>query len=148
MRAYMICPVRGRTDDEAAFLESFAQYLEEERGAAVYLPGRDTCIAERTENVTGIISQNLHFLANADMVYVYYNPSSIGSHFDLGMAWALDKPLYCLNIDDTLQYARDGDAHARAILERAYPVHHVRPDLAEGGAHGFTRESKGSNSDA
>ena len=89
MKIFIICSVRGMDEDYRQSLEEYAQLLEQE-GHKVYLPHRDT-----DQSATGleICTQNMTGLSEAEVVHVFYSEKSQGTHFDLGMAFALKKPL-------------------------------------------------------
>ncbi len=94
MKIFLICPVRNASASET---ESIAKYVGdlEQAGELVYWPARDT----KQNDPTGvrICTHNRQALAEADEVHVWWSPESKGSHFDLGMAWALRKPIKAAN---------------------------------------------------
>lgn len=95
-KGFLICPVRsGKYKGEA---ERWVEMLEEE-GVEVYYPPRDT---DQADDGVGlhICEQNRAAIESADSVYVIYDKDSKGSHFDLGMAFALRKPIRLINVDD------------------------------------------------
>ena len=118
MRIYLVCPVRKRTPEQQADLDEWVTSCEQEFGHEVYYPGRDTGVAEAPENATGITACNIHHIQIANEVHVYYEPGSTGSLFDLGVAWALNKPIALVNPIQIKQYADAGDAWAILLLER------------------------------
>lgn len=89
MRIYFACPVRQAGPDVRAALEQAAAKLEA-RGHTVYLPHRDT-----PQGLPGlaICRQNLAAIAGSDEVHLWYDESSSGVHFDLGVAFALGRPV-------------------------------------------------------
>ena len=90
-RAYLICPVRGHSPSES---EPYVVWLEG-RGWDVYWPHRDT----NQDDPVGleICMQNREAIERADCIFLIFDPSSSGSLFDLGMAFALEKPLVILD---------------------------------------------------
>lgn len=91
---FIICPVRGVTEEEKLFLNHYVNE-QERKGIKVYYPPRDT---DQTDPVgTEILSQNNHGIKNADEVHIYWNGKSIGSSFDFGEAYALRKPIILIN---------------------------------------------------
>lgn len=89
MKIFIICSVRGMDDEYKRQLEMYAELLEQE-GHAVHLPHRDT---NQKGTSTEICDQNRKAIADAECIHVFYSSDSLGTHFDLGVAWALRKPL-------------------------------------------------------
>lgn len=92
MRTFLIAPVRGKPG------EAFAAVVKElERGGFdVYWPARDT---DQSDNVGfQICSQNAAAIAAADVVHVIWDGKSQGCLFDLGIAFALKKPIIALDL--------------------------------------------------
>jgi nucleoside 2-deoxyribosyltransferase len=89
MRIFIICSVR---DIDAPYFDTVNAYARklEARGHRVHLPPRDT-----NQNKPGITicRQNLENIRRADEVHIFYNGRSQGTHFDMGMAFALGKPI-------------------------------------------------------
>jgi nucleoside 2-deoxyribosyltransferase len=83
---YLICPVRN---SELRF-DIYVASLEWE-GHKVHYPHRDA----PQDDPTGaeICAVHLAAMKAADAVHVMWDINSKGSHFDLGMAYALDKPI-------------------------------------------------------
>lgn len=84
MKIFLICPIRDKDQEEN---EHFTKLLEDQ-GHEVYYPARDT-------NQFGleleICNANYNAMVEADIVAIVYDRESKGSHFDLGMAFALGK---------------------------------------------------------
>ena len=89
MKIYIICSVRGMNESYRKMLERYVQDLEDERHQ-VHLPHRDT-----NQNARGvdICKQNMEAIIWADEIHVFYNYKSQGTHFDLGMAFILNKKI-------------------------------------------------------
>jgi len=85
--AFLICPVRGRDPRQYARLVSAL----EADGWAVHWPPRDT----DQEDATGyrICADNRTAIAAAQHVFVIWDGKSQGVLFDLGMAFAMGKPI-------------------------------------------------------
>ena len=94
-KIFLICSVRGATPEHRRELEEYTLQLERD-GAIVHLPHRDT-----NQCATGleICEQNFWAVVEADEVHIVYNPESQGSHFDMGVAFALGKPVVFVNED-------------------------------------------------
>jgi len=89
-RAFLICPVRGHSPSET---EHIVKELEDQ-GWTVHWPWRDT---DQDDPVgLRICKQNREAIANADRVFLVWDGKSTGCLFDLGMAFALNKPLTIL----------------------------------------------------
>jgi len=88
-RIFIICTVRNADDEYRLKLENYVESLEKE-GIIVHLPHRDT-----NQNATGIeiCTQNKEAIENSDEVHIFYNSKSTGTHFDMGVAFALSKPI-------------------------------------------------------
>lgn len=89
MKVFMICSVRGM---EAAYREQLEAYVEslENIGNAVHLPHRDT---DQSKSGIEICTQNMNAIREADEVHIDYKAESQGTHFDMGVAFALGKPI-------------------------------------------------------
>lgn len=88
MNVYIICAVRQATPERVAEIRAYAEARRAE-GHAVHFPPDDA----PQEDPTGkaICRTHLAAMKEADEVHVFWDVSSLGSHFDLGMAFALEK---------------------------------------------------------
>jgi hypothetical protein len=84
-RIFIICSVRDADDDYRAKLEAYADMLEE-NGAEVHLPHRDT---DQEQSGLDICRQNAMAINLSNEVHVFYSKESQGTHFDMGVAFAL-----------------------------------------------------------
>jgi nucleoside 2-deoxyribosyltransferase len=93
-KAFLICPVRGHDPSET---RQVVERLESE-GWAVHWPPRDT----NQDDATGynICSENLAAVRAADVVFVIWDGQSQGCLFDLGMAFALGKPVRVIGLPE------------------------------------------------
>lgn len=89
MKIFLICPVRNASKDVRIFLKAYVNKLEEQ-GHKVHYPPRDT---NQEQNGYAICAENAKAIKNADVVHVYYDETSKGTHFDMGVAFALGKPI-------------------------------------------------------
>lgn len=87
MKIYIISSVRNATDRERAGLEAYTDWLEDQNHE-VHLPHRDT---NQQASGLDICFENAAAISMADEIHIFYNEDSIGSHFDLGMVFALDQ---------------------------------------------------------
>jgi hypothetical protein len=91
-RSFLICPVRGH--DPAKFAETVARL--EAAGFDVHWPPRDT---DQDDPVgLRICRDNRAAIAAADIVHVIWDGKSQGGLFDLGMAFALGKPIAAVDV--------------------------------------------------
>ncbi len=86
---YVISSVRGATPNFRRRLEMYSTKLKNE-GHRVYLPHRDT---DQKMSTLEINQRNCEVIKRVDEVHVFYSSESQGSHFDMGIAFALDKPI-------------------------------------------------------
>ncbi len=85
---FIISSVRGQPKEYQEKLESYVAHLEKRHD--VHLPHRDT---NQKANGIDICFQNSLAIKDADEVHIFYSSASQGTHFDMGMAFALRKPL-------------------------------------------------------
>lgn len=85
---YLIMPVRQADEAMAARCREYLSLLEA-RGYTVHFPPRDA----PQDDPTGqqICEMHRRAMVAADEVHVIWDVNSKGSHFDLGMAYALHK---------------------------------------------------------
>lgn len=96
MKIFIICPVRGCTDEEREQIANYVSLLEDILSIEVYWPMRDTPQVDETSGLE-ILAANEQSLLAADEVHVWYNPKSQGTHFDLGIAYTARKRLMLIN---------------------------------------------------
>lgn len=95
MKIFLICPVRNATWEQLAAMATWINRAEALEGHKVYYPARDT---DQNDPIGyRICADNRHALENADRVAVFFDKESQGSLFDLGMAFALRKPIEIVN---------------------------------------------------
>lgn len=87
MNIFIICTVRDASKEYKQKLENYVQTLEEQ-GHTVHLPHRDT--NQKAASIA-ICAQNRQAIIDADEVHIFYSPTSQGTHFDMGMCFALKK---------------------------------------------------------
>lgn len=97
-RIFLVCPVRDAKPEEKKWIEEFVRDKTSE-GFTIHAPHLHT---RQTDLFGGyaICTQNAQALASADEIDIYYSKFSTGTAFDLGVAYALQKPLVLLNPDD------------------------------------------------
>ena len=89
MKIFIISPVTIATKKDREMLLEYAEGLELD-GHQVHLPLRDT---DQNHSLMGINHQNFDTIRSADEVHVFYRKKSKGIHFDLGMAFSLNKKI-------------------------------------------------------
>ena len=96
MKIYIICPVRNQTEEQVSTIMLHATRLRVFFGHTVHVPMLDA----PQEDETGYYICCVHCRAmeEADRVDVFWDESSLGSHFDLGMAFALRKKLNLVEV--------------------------------------------------
>lgn len=99
-KIFLICPVRNATDEQRKWIEDFAREKYED-GYTIHAPHLHT---RQTDLFGGyaICKQNAEAVASSQEIDIYYDQSSTGSVFDLGVAYALHKPLRLLNKEDII----------------------------------------------
>ena len=97
-KIFLICPVRNATNEQRKMFEDYVIEKQQE-GFIVHAPHLHTV---QTDFFGGysICTQNAQAVASSSEVDIYYDQSSTGSVFDLGVAYALHKPLKVLNEQD------------------------------------------------
>lgn len=99
-KIFLICPVRNATDEQRKWIENFVREKYDD-GYAIHAPHLHT---RQTDLFGGyaICKQNAEAVASSQEIDIYYDQSSTGSVFDLGVAYALYKPLRLLNKEDII----------------------------------------------
>ncbi|MFH0892138.1 MAG: hypothetical protein V1867_05150 [Candidatus Falkowbacteria bacterium] len=85
-KIFVICPVRGADKDVSAKIKDYIAKLERS-GCQAHWPPRDTDQADPVGD--RICRDNLGAILACDEIHIWYDPSSAGSHFDLGGAFML-----------------------------------------------------------
>jgi len=106
---FIICSVRGTEDDYRQRLEAYVSKLEQ-GGSKVHLPHRDT---DQSAPGIEICRQNQGAILKADEVHVFYNSKSQGTHFDMGVAFALNKEIIVVENEE---YG-PGKSYPRMLIE-------------------------------
>lgn len=94
-KIFLICPVRNATEEQKKWIEEFVVEKYND-GYTIHAPHLHT----RQMDLFGgyaICMQNAEAVATSEEIDIYYDQSSTGSVFDLGVAYALHKPLRLLN---------------------------------------------------
>ena len=86
LKIFIICTVRKASLEYTDMLFKYVKGLED-LGHTVHLPPRDTNQIDDTG--FNICTDNFEAILNSDEVHIFYNPDSQGTHFDLGMVFAI-----------------------------------------------------------
>lgn len=89
-KVYVVCSVRGAGESEVKKVEEYVAKLEGE-GHLVHYPPRD--VDQDCDTGVSIVDAHVEAMRCCDEVHVMWNADSSGSHFDIGMAIALKKPI-------------------------------------------------------
>lgn len=92
MNIYIICPVRHIEQHEREYIDKYVQDLRD-NNCYVHYPVEK----EQDQDSSDIIKMHRDAMLSCDEVHVYWNKESTGSHFDFGMAYALNKPIKYFN---------------------------------------------------
>lgn len=108
---FLICPVRNVTQNQELKIREYVLNLESQ-GFAVYWPQRDT---NQDDPIgTRICADNFKAIREAKEVHVWWTTTSTGTLFDLGIAWAENKPLIIANPQDI--QSTDGSKSFQNVL--------------------------------
>ena len=109
MNIFIICTVRGATEEYRKELEDYVADLES-KGHKVHLPHRDT-----NQNASGIdiCKENATAIYNANEVHIFYNELSQGTHFDMGVSFAMGKKIKIVKNGEIIM----GKSFSRMLVE-------------------------------
>jgi len=91
MKIYLISPVREVSEETDIFVDAYVAKLEE-LGHEVHYPKRD--VEQNDKHGISICFKHARAMIECDCVHIIWDKTSFGSHFDLGMAFILKKPLH------------------------------------------------------
>jgi nucleoside 2-deoxyribosyltransferase len=127
MKYYAICPVTRATSEQIALMMDVIAGLREE-GHHVHFPPTD--VDQNCPTGLSICEAHLKAMVECDSVLLFYDETSGGSKFDLGMAYALNKPIIPLfKFGDV----PEGKSYWAMINE----LHKLRNPRLEQSANGF-----------
>ena len=90
MKIHLICPVRGVTEEQQQEIDEYVAQLEKE-GHTVHNP--KYAVDQDDETGFNICEGHYQSMIVADRVDIFWDVNSKGSHFDLGMAFAIGMPV-------------------------------------------------------
>lgn len=94
---YIICPVNNCSEELKKKLDDYVSNLESTKRYRCHYPPRD--VKQDMEGLF-IVVNHLIAIKKCSLVHVWWDPDSKGSHTDLGMAIALEKPIKLINKDE------------------------------------------------
>ena len=111
MKIHLICPVRNVTDEQQEEIDTYVEALRLE-GNTVHNPK----YAVDQDDATGynICLGHLTSMSSANRVDIFWDVNSKGSHFDLGMAFAMNK---AVKLVKTYTPDTEGKSYVKVILE-------------------------------
>lgn len=114
MKIHLICPVRGVTDEQQEEIDTYVEALRLE-GHTVHNP--KYAVDQNDETGFGICAGHLNSMLTANRIDVFWDVNSKGSHFDLGMAFALNK---AIKVVKTYQPDNEGKSYLKVmqVVER------------------------------
>jgi hypothetical protein len=83
-QVYLICPVRGCSEDVKKQMDEYVDNLEK-GDYCVHYPPRDV---DQSGTADEICQAHRDAMELTDEVHAWWDPDSKGSHFDFGMAYA------------------------------------------------------------
>lgn len=101
-KIFLICPVRRANDEQRKWIEDFVEQKNKE-GYIIHAPHLHTNQVDPLGGYS-ICKQNAEAIASSNEVNMLYDQGSTGSVFDLGVAYALNKPLVILN-EENIEYS-------------------------------------------
>jgi hypothetical protein len=109
MKIHLICPVRNVTDEQQKEIDDYCKSLEQQ-GHSVHNPK----YAVNQDDETGfyICAAHCHSMVHSDRIDIFWDVTSKGSHFDLGMAFALNKPVKLVK---TYQPDNEGKSYVKVM---------------------------------
>jgi nucleoside 2-deoxyribosyltransferase len=95
MKIYLVCPVRNVTKEQIAEIDAYVEKIEKE-GHEVHYPPRD--VNQDDETGINIVEAHKNAMMECDRVDIFWDKTSTGSHFDLGMAFMSNKPIKLIRL--------------------------------------------------
>jgi len=107
MKIHLICPVRKISEEVDKMLDDYVVELES-KGHTVHYPKRDVCQDDDGIGLS-ICQHHLTNMKSADEVHILWDADSKGSHFDFGMAFAMDKTIRLIQQHDRVDHKSYGN---------------------------------------
>jgi nucleoside 2-deoxyribosyltransferase len=110
-KIFIICTVRNASAEYKHKLETYVLELEG-NGCVVHLPHRDT---NQQARGIDICTENMNAIKDADEVHIFYNSTSQGTHFDMGVSFAFGKRIVIVENEPLTE----GKSYQRMLTEWA-----------------------------
>ncbi len=110
MNIYIICAVRNAPEEKIAEIRLYAKQRRD-AGHWVHFPPDD--VDQNDPTGKGICRDHLAALEDSDEVHVFWDVKSSGSHFDLGMAYALQKKIKGVKL---IHPDNEGKSYWKAVI--------------------------------
>lgn len=111
MKIHLICPVRGVTDEQQKEIDDYAKSLETQ-GHTVHNP--KYAVDQDDETGYRICWGHLQSMKIANRVDIFWDVTSKGSHFDVGMAFAMNK---AIKLVKAYQPDNEGKSYLKVLQE-------------------------------
>lgn len=111
MKIHLICPVRNVTEEQQNEIDAYVAQLEKE-GHTVHNP--KYAVNQDDETGYNICDGHYYSMQMSDRVDVFWDSNSKGSHFDLGMAFALGMPIKVVKL---YQPDSEGKSYVKVMYE-------------------------------
>jgi len=98
MKVFIISPVRNASENLKKRIARDVRELEV-NGFEVYNPRVDNQYQLSDDTGYEICWRNMEVMEVVHLILVYYDSTSQGVHFDLGMAFAMKKPIVVINME-------------------------------------------------
>lgn len=109
---FLICPVRNANEEQKQKMKTHIEQLEKE-GKKIYYPARDT---DQDDSIGfRICTDNKNAILNSKEIHIFWDKTSQGSLFDLGIAFGSGKKLVIVNPEDIEK--TEGKSFGNVILE-------------------------------
>ena len=102
---FLICPVRNASANQKNWIVNYV-YSKTREGYKIHAPHLNTRQVDMFKGYA-ICRQNAEAVAKSSEVAIYYDKSSTGSVFDLGVSYVLGKGITLLNADEILLNEND-----------------------------------------
>ena len=114
MKIYLICPVTIATEESTKFAKEYVAELEQNQYHEVFYPQRD--VEQNDPTGLNLVNTELQAIRECDEVHVIWDKDSKGSHFDLGVAMGLNKPIILVK---SLKPDVEGKSYEKVIRIKA-----------------------------
>jgi len=114
MVAFIISPVKNIQVKEICRIDDYIEKLKRKGFTKIHFPYKHT---NQKATEVEICSQNRQAIIDSDEVFIYYSKDSVGSIFDLGMAFALGKKITVINSNNAMLFRTDYKSFSNLLLD-------------------------------